>query len=216
MNPILPTTEEAKRIRRGDKELKDKYYLANYEFIGFVARGYCRNREIDIHFSEDMTQECYLYFEKFKFDRVFTFVRSIKDVCVFAYFCGERVYHQARQGNCEILTTLDNPVKDQNGEEFSTLGDLIPSDFDVIEEIEPSISYTDSIYNLLKHDLPPRQAEAFGYFYYSDIKAEDVAKSMGIKITGAQSLKTNYMNYFRRNKEHIQAELSAIGYKVQI
>lgn len=215
MNPILPTSEEAKRISRGDKELKDKYYLANYDFIGFVARGYCRNREIDIHFSEDMTQECYLYFEKFKFNNEITFVRSIKDICVFAYFCGERVFHQARQGHCEILTTLDNPVHGhQDGEEFSTLGELIPSDFDVIEEIEPSISYTDTIFNLLKKELTPRQAEAFGYFYYSDIKAEDVGKFMGIKVSGAQSLKTSYLNYFRRNKEHILAELSAIGYKM--
>lgn len=112
MKPFLPTTKEAEAIRAGNRGLIDHYYTLNYELILTVSKDYCRKHDISANcrLFEDMTHECYLYFAGFKFESASTFVRSVKDICVYMRFGGERLYHQFRQGDTEILTILDEPV----------------------------------------------------------------------------------------------------------
>ena len=62
MKVKLPTLSETKLIHSGDRDLINRYYLANYELIKALARGYCRavNR-----YSEcmDFAHEVYLNFD---------------------------------------------------------------------------------------------------------------------------------------------------------
>lgn len=214
MEAILPTMEEAERIRAGDKRLIDKYYLANYALMGIIARDYCRKHGIALKNGvwEDMAQECYLYFSKFNFTKSGFFVRSVKDICVYVRFGGERLYAEYRQGNTEVLTILDEPQRTKRkNEEGATLGELIASDFDIMDYIEPEESYTDKVYNSLKPLLEPRQAEAFELFYYSDMTAREVGAEMGISLNGAQSLKTFYLRRLRKQAEEVRAILWAVG-----
>ena len=214
MEVILPTIEEAERIRAGDKALMDKYFLANYELMVVVAKDYCRKNGIELKNGvwEDMAQECYLYFPKFNFTKAGFFVRSIKDICVYARFGGERLYAEYRSGNTEVLTILDEPQRTKRkNEEGSTLGEMIASDFDIMDYVEPEESYTDKVYNALKPLLEPRQAEAFEYFYYSDMTAREVGDEMGITLNGAQSLKTAYLRRLRKQAEEVRAILWAVG-----
>ena len=59
--------------------------------------------------------------------------------------------------------------------------------------------------------LAPRQAEAFEYFYYTDMTAREVGAIMNININGAQSLKTAARNKLKQYRDEIRAELLAIG-----
>lgn len=213
VEPILPTVEEAARIKAGDRELINRYYMANYEFIQVVTRGYCRNSLIeDKSLWEDMVQECYLYFGNFSFDHANALVRSIRDVCVYVRWGGERVYHQVRQGNTEILTILDEPIQREtrHGAEPMTLADTIESSFDVLEELEPEESKTDAVFFTLAELMTPREREAFEWFYYSDMTAREVGAQMGLTLNGAQSLKNAYLRRLRKCEEEVMQRLSAV------
>ncbi len=214
MEVILPTIEEAERIRAGDKVLTDKYFLANYALMVVVAKDYCRKNGIALKNCvwEDMVQECYLYFPKFSFTKSGFFVRSIKDICVYVRFGGERLYAEYRSGNTEVLTILDEPQRTKRKNEYgATLGEMIASGFDIMDYVEPEESYTDKVYNALKPLLEPRQAEAFEYFYYSDMTAREVGNEMGITLNGAQALKTSYLRRLRKQAEEVRAILWAVG-----
>lgn len=213
---VLPTEYEAERIRGGDRELINRYYMANYDFILVVARGYCRARQLGNRLFFDITQEVYLYFPTFNFSTVQTFIRGIRDVAVYVRFGGERSFHQYRQGRTELLTILDEPYsKDaKHSDEATTFGDMIASDFDIFDEIEPPKDYCDDIHDIAAVYLSPRQAEAFEYFYYTDITAKDVGQKMGIGMNGAQSLKTAGLKKLRAHAADILEQLRAIDYPV--
>lgn len=206
MKPYLPSAEESEKIKKGDKELIDKYFLLNYDFIVMVAKSYCRKNLIQNNLYEDISQECYLYFNKFRFDNVSTFIRSIYDVAVFVRWGGERVYHQVRQGNTEILTILDQPVMRErsHGGEVPTLGETLASPVDILEEIEPYKDYTDDLYMFASLYMTEREKQAFEQFYYTDLTAREVGELLGITINGAQSLKNSYMRKLRKNSEEFK------------
>lgn len=213
IEPTLPTAEEAARIKAGDRELINRYYMDNYEFIRVVTRGYCRSNLIeDKSLWEDMAQECYLYFETFKFENAIALVRCIRDICVYVRWGGERVYHQVRQGNTEILTILDEPIERsrRHGGEPDTLIDTIESSFDVLEELEPEESKTDEVFCTLAELMTPREREAFEWFYYSDMTAREVGEQMGLTLNGAQSLKNAYLRRLRKQEVEVKRRLSEV------
>ena len=201
MKAILPSDEDIKKIKKGDKEIIDKYYLFNYDFIKMVAKAYCRRNQIKNCLYEDIAQECYLYFSKFKFDKVSSFIRSIYDIAVYVRWGGERVYNQVRQGNTEILTILDEPITKtrSHGGEQITLGETIVSPIDLDEEIEPTKTYTDEIFEIACGYMTEREKQAFEYFYYTDLTAREIGVIMGITINGAQSLKNKYIRKLKKN-----------------
>ncbi len=200
----LPNETEASEIKAGNRELINRFYLKNYDLIKTVSRAYCRTRRLDGGLWEDMAQSCYLYFPKFKFDKVSHFIRSIRDICVYEYFGGERLFHQFRQGDCEILTILDRPITDSKGN-VSTLGDFTPSPFDIDEEIEKDVEYDNEerLSVKLLSLLSPREQEAFKLFYWCSMSAREVGQKMGISRDGAQSLKHSYRERLKANKDLI-------------
>lgn len=208
-NATLPTATEAEAIRKGDRQLIDRYYMANYKLIVTVCKGYFRYRE-DPTLYQDATNECYLYFPKFNFAKTHALIRSIKDVCVFVRFGGEKTFHQFRQGNTEVLTILDAPAvrERRHGGAVETLGETLESDFDVLEAVEPAPSYTDDVYNAVLEMLTPRQRQAFAYFYYTDMTAQEVGAEMGITINGAQSLKNSYTRRLRTRSDELRERLA--------
>ncbi len=216
MKIILPTKEEAKEIKDGNVELRNKYFLENYSVIVCIAKSYCRKNLLKNNLFEDVAQECFLYFSKFKFDTAFKFVRSIKDVAVYVRWGGEKVFHQHRQGNTEILTILDEPVTKErrHGGEPVVFGETLEVPFNIVEEIEPAKQYTDEVFNLMVKYLPEREREAFNYFYYTDLTAREVGKKMGITINGAQSLKNSYIRRLKRQADKVREDLLNIGYDI--
>ena len=128
----LPTATEIENIRKGDKQLIDRYYMANYKLIVTVCKSYFYPLP-DRKLYEDATNECYLYFSKFNFDTARALVRSIKDVCVYVRFGTEREFHAYRQGNTEVLTILDAPAirEHRHGGAVETVGETLESDFDI-------------------------------------------------------------------------------------
>ncbi len=216
---ISPTDNELLLIKQNDVETINKYYLANLDFIRTITRAYFnKHREFKLYTFEDMAQEVYLYFSKLKFDKEVNFIRSVSDVCVFVRWGGERVFNQARSGRTEILTILDEPISrgGNHGGEPLHLYDVIPDDFDILEKVCPTKSYTDDIFNCLKDYLTPREKEVFNYFYYTDLTAREIGAKIGITINGAQSLKNSYMRRFRAKKENILNALSNMGYTLNI
>lgn len=214
MQAILPTPAEADKIKHGDKNLIDDFYLRNYELISKVAKSYFRNRQADKCYSEDAINEIYLFFGKLKFASNSAFVRSIKDVCIYVRFGGERSFHQFRQGNTEILTILDEPAirEHRHGGEVETVGDLIEAPFDILEQIEPKKTYTDEIYKIARSYMSPRQKEAFKYFYYTDLTAREIGVKMGVNINGAQSLKNAYIRKLKSIAEELRNKIIKLGY----
>ncbi len=207
-NATLPTATEAEAIRKGDRELINRYYMANYKLIVTVCKSYFRYRD-DPTLYQDATNECYIYFPKFKLDSARALVRSIRDVCVYVRFGTEREYHQFRQGDTEILTILDEPAirEHRHGGEVETLGETLESDFDILEAVEPKPSHTDDVYNAVLELLTPRQREAFAYFYYTDMTAREVGAEMGITLNGAQSLKHNCISRLRKQSAEVRERL---------
>ena len=214
MQAILPTPAEAEKIKHGDKTLIDDFYLRNYELISQVAKSYFRNRQVDKCYAEDTINEIYLYFGKLKFASNSAFVRSIKDVCVYVRFGGERSFHQFRQGDTEILTILDEPaIREHNhGGEVETIGDLIEAPFDILEQVEPKKTYTDEIYKIARSYMSPRQKEAFKYFYYTDLTAREIGAKMGVNINGAQSLKNAYIRKLKSIADELRNKITKLGY----
>ena len=214
MQAILPTPAEADKIKHGDKNLIDDFYLRNYELISQVAKSYFRNRRIDKCYSEDAINEVYLYFGKLKFASNSAFVRSIKDVCIYVRFGGEKLFHQFRQGNTEILTILDEPAirEHSHGGEVETVGDLIEAPIDILEQVEPKKTYTDEIYKIARSYMSPRQKEAFKYFYYTDLTAREIGAKMGVNINGAQSLKNAYIRKLKSIAEELRNKIIKLGY----
>lgn len=212
-DPILPTAEEAMRIKAGDRDIINRYFIANYDFIMVVCKAYCRNNSIQNGLFEDMAQECYLYFEKFDLSSVPAFIRNIRDVCVYVRWGGERVFHQMRQGHTEILAVLDEPAtKDaKHSDEGLTVGDTIPDERDFLDEIEPPPNYAEIVHDIALNYMTPQQRKAFEYFYYSDMTAREVGAEMGLTLNGAQSLKTGYISRLRKCAEQFCSELISAG-----
>ena len=214
MKIFLPTKAEAKEIKNGNVELRNKYFLKNYSAIMVIAKSYCRSNLLKNKLFEDVEQECFIYFATFNFDAPYKFVRSVKDVAVYVRFGGERLFHQYRTGCTEVLTILDEPImrNRRHGGEPETLGETLEAPFNIVEEIEPPKQYTDEVFNVIFKYLTERERQAFNYFYYTDLTAREVGKEMGITINGAQSLKNSYIRRLKRQADKVREDLLNIGY----
>ena len=52
---IAPAPAEIEKIKHGDRETINRYYLANYKYIQRIAKSYCRRT--NYYGWEDLTQE---------------------------------------------------------------------------------------------------------------------------------------------------------------
>lgn len=216
LKAILPNEEEEKLIKAGNREMINRFYMENLEFIKRICLSWYSNRGEHEDFWEDAVQEVYLEFPFLKFGSNYAFARTIKDVCLYAFFGTKREFNNERKGRTKILTILDEPIERRRGHggEVRTLADVvIDEDFDIDEEAFHSAeSYTDKIYEVCTPLLSEREREAFEYFYYTDMTAQEVGEKLGLKLTGAQSLKRLAIQRLKREAGVVRDKLVAIGY----
>lgn len=213
--PILPNEEQEKAIKAGNREMINRFYLENLRFITLVCRSWYHNRGEHEDFWQDAVQEVYLAFPSLKFGTNYKFTRSIKDVCLYAFFGTKNEYYNERHGFIKILTILDEPIERERGHggEPRTLADVtIDEDYDIDEVVCPPESYTDKIYEFCKDLLTEREREVFEYFYYTDMTAREVGEKLGLKLNGAQSLKRNAIQRLKREADIVREKLVSIGY----
>lgn len=212
---ILPTPEEATAIRRGDRTLIDRYYTANYQAILVVCRGYCRDHGIRNAFWEDMAHDCYLAFESFNFSNVGLFIACIRQVCNWDRFNGNfMTYLQWYYGDTDFYTILDEPLRGKLEGKSMTLGDSIASDYDLIEEIEPSPDYSDLVHDIAVKYFSPRERDVFDICYYSSMIIKDVAKKLGVTVGCVGKLKNRYINKLRKHAVDFLLSLLSVGFPV--
>lgn len=213
--PILPNEEQEKLIKAGNREMINRFYFENLRFIKLVCRSWYHNRGEHEDFWQDAVQEVYIAFPSLKFGTNYKFTRSIKDVCLYAFFGTKNEYDNERLGRTKILTILDEPIERERGHggEPRTLADVtIDEDYDIDEVVCPPESYTDKIYEFCKDLLSEREREAFEYFYYTDMTAREVGEKLGLKLNGAQTLKRNAIQRLKRDADIVREKLVSIGY----
>lgn len=215
IKPILPNEEEEKLIKAGNREMINRFYMNNISFIKCVCLSWYSNRGEHVDFWEDAVQEVYLAFSTLKFGNNYAFARSIMDVCLYAFFGTKKEFYNERLGRTKILTILDEPIERQrtHGGECRTLADvMIDEDFDMDKIAFPTESYTDKIYEFCKSLLTQRERDVFEYFYYTDMTAREVGEKLGLKLTGAQTLKRNAIQRLKREADIVRDKLVSIGY----
>lgn len=215
IKPILPNEEEAKLIKAGDREMINRFYMENLEFIKRVCRCWYSQRGEHEDFWEDAVQEVYLVFPTLKFGSHYQFARTIKDVCIWVFFGTYNEFNKERRGGIKILTILDEPIERQRGHggEPRTLVDvMIDEDFDIDEVAFPKESFTDKIYEVCKPLLSERERDAFEYFYYTDMTAREVGEKIGVTLNGAQTLKRSAIQRLKRDADIVRDKLVSIGY----
>lgn len=215
---ILPTAEEAAAIRQGDRELIDHYYLLNRKFIERVAKNYCWH-VTNFKDWEDLAQEAYLHFDRFDFSSPRYFCRCLKD-CFWAYrLGGMRKYNQLYDRNNRDRVdppewaVLDAPAVDLEDRDVL---DLIPSDFDVYEELEPEPDISDPdmserLYTRLCDFLSPEQKKIFTYLYYTGLTQKEIGKETGKNENTVRRTKMNCMDKFRKHADELREWLTDQG-----
>lgn len=207
---ILPTAEEAAAIRQGDRELINRYYMANREYIERVAKNYCR-RVANFKDWEDLAQEAYLHFAGFELDTPAHFGHCLYKCFALYRWGGQRKYGQAKSKHAvEVLTILDSTVKD--AETPCTLCDTIPSDFDIYEELEPRPDITDGLYNFLGSYLAPEQKKVFTYLYYTGMTQREIAKATGKAQKTVKRTREVCFRKFRAHADELRGWLERVGY----
>lgn len=125
MRVELPTEAEAEKIRAGEREIINRYYMANLEYIQRCAWNFCRRawRSCEV---PDLVQEIYIVFEKLDFDNAAYFGHSLYKAFSLYKWGGVRKYGQAKSAHAvEVLYILDNPVKGLE-KEGETIGECVP------------------------------------------------------------------------------------------
>ncbi|HET7152935.1 MAG TPA: sigma-70 family RNA polymerase sigma factor, partial [Candidatus Kapabacteria bacterium] len=95
-------------------------------------------------------------------------------------------------GSMFEMLSLQTPVKDKNGEQYTTLGDSLPSpDGDVLhgmmhEEMKAEVSR-------IVESLPQSQNTVLRMHYYQNVDMQDIAKTMGISPSRVSQLHRSAM-----------------------
>lgn len=128
---IAPAPAEIEKIKHGDRETINRYYLANYKYIQRIAKSYCRRT--NYYGWEDLTQEVYLYFDKMSFDSPAYFGRCLYKVFSDYRYGGQRKKAQLKDSKCGIeYYVFDKPIEGEE-KEVTTIGESLASDFNMID-----------------------------------------------------------------------------------
>jgi RNA polymerase sigma factor for flagellar operon FliA len=101
-------------------------------------------------------------------------------------------YHTGTANMFEMVS-LQTPVKDKDGEQYTTLGDSLASpDSDVLhgimhEEMKEEVSR-------IVESLPVSQNTVLRMHYYQNVDMQDIAKTMGISPSRVSQLHRSAMN----------------------
>lgn len=203
----LPTPAEVEKIRAGDRELINRYYMANLDYIQRCAYNYCR-RAWKFQERLDLVHDVYLHFEKLDFDNQRYFGHSLFKVFATYKRGGQRKYEQARSAHAvEVLYILDNPVKELQ-KEGDTLADIIPAP--EIQEEKPDISA--ELYAFLSAYLAPEQNRVFERFYWTGATYNEIAAELNKNPRTIKRTREECFKKFRKHTGEIYDFLDSIGY----
>lgn len=212
MNVILPTADEITAIHNGDREIINRYYLANYEYIKRLAKSYCRR--VNYYGWEDLTQEVYLYFNKIEFDSPAYFGHCLFKIFARYRYGGARKYEQLKNSKCGLeYYVLDQPLKGEE-KEITTIGESIASDFDIINAVEPRPDISESLFNYLCGLLgrAKERKRVFAQFYWTGQTYNEIAQTLNKNVYTVKRTREECFKTFRKNGENIKNWLCVAGY----
>ena len=207
---VLPTVEEAERIKHGNKELTDSYFLKNYDYIVSIAKRYS-SRQSDFCW-EDYVNEAYLNFGVLQFTKRSLFTYSLYQLFWLYRIGGKRKYAQLTYSKCGIEEyILDAPVNSVISDK-ETLMDILPQEIDFEEVIEPRPDISEALYKFLCEYLATEQKRVFEQFYWSGLTANEIALKLGKSPSNVRVVHKVFMDKFRRHKKDIYNWLVSVGY----
>ena len=240
-DPILPTKEQQEQITANDYKTITAVYMANYGFLLNVCKAYYRTTELlqgkHNELYQDMMQDVFLYFSKIDFANVGTIVRTVKDICLWCRFGGQRQYDMYRQGVVEVVQTMDIllPTSEKGGT-HTTQGDTIPDPKSIFDYLEPLKDNFDLLFDVVYKFCTNRQATALKLHCETNLTDREIGKVLGCSLNGARSLRLGAVEKLRQNlcnfvemlkdngydigrykdKDILQLQLNAIEYKQEL
>ncbi len=211
MSVILPTPDEAEKIRAGDNALRAKYYLLNYDQIKRYAVGFCR-RIRDFSECDDYAHEVCVEFEKISFENERFFGHDCFKVFCRYHYGDQRKREQLKDGKiAREEYTLDALVKGLE-KEGDTVGDTIASDIDVHEQAFPRPDISQSLYDFLCENLAREQKRVFELLYWTGDTHNEIAEKLGKSPKTVKRTREEIFKKFRKRKDELTTFLTEIGY----
>ena len=210
---FLPTKEEAKEIKAGNKGLIDRFYLLNLPQIRACARAFCYRRKrnkLPLRYDfEDYVQEAYLHFSDFCFENIGYFSGSLYRYFSAYNWGGLHKYKQLKYGRYsvneeEYLLDVVMPSGDE------TFGDFIPSNDLVM--LSPSFSISENLYSYLSSFLGKEQNKVFYCLFWTGLTYREIADLLNRKERIVASYRWKIFKKFREHQDEIRKYLDEIGY----
>ena len=207
---IAPAPAEIEKIKHGDRETINRYYLANYKYIQRIAKSYCRRT--NYYGWEDLTQEVYLYFDKMSFDSPAYFGRCLYKVFSDYRYGGQRKKAQLKDSKCGIeYYVFDKPIEGEE-KEVTTIGESLASDFNMIEEIEPRPDISQRLFDFFCWYLAKEQKRVFAQFYWTGKTYNEIARDLGKNPRTVKRTREEIFKKFRSNADTLKNWLYEVGY----
>ena len=207
---IAPAPAEIEKIKHGDRETSNRYYLANYKYIQRIAKSYCRRT--NYYGWEDLTQEVYLYFDKMSFDSPAYFGRCLYKVFSDYRYGGQRKKAQLKDSKCGIeYYVFDKPIEGEE-KEVTTIGESLASDFNMIEEIEPRPDISQRLFDFFCGYLAKEQKRVFAQFYWTGKTYNEIARDLGKNPRTVKRTREEIFKKFRSNADTLKNWLYEVGY----
>lgn len=206
MRVELPTEAEAEKIRAGEREIINRYYMANLEYIQRCAWNFCRRawRNCEV---PDLVQEVYTVFERLDFDNAAYFGHSLYKAFSLYKWGGVRKYGQAKSAHAvEVLYILDNPVKGLE-KEGETIGECVP-----VPEREEKPDISAELYAFLSQYLAPEQKRVFSCFYWTGCTYNEVAAYLNKNPRTVKRTREEVFKKFRKHTSEIYDFLESVDY----
>lgn len=205
MSPILPNAEEAEAIRSGNRDLINKYYLANYELLRRYISIYCRNNiyHLDYCTHEDLINQIYIEFDKIQFDCNAYFFCSVRHILHLYLVGGKRKYAQLTDINScgSELYILDKPLGDSK--ESATVGDMMSYDLPLEKIVINGKLRSERVFEKLCDFLTEPQRSVFEFWFFSNMSAREIGLALGRSQQAVEQSKRKMLIKFRKYQDDV-------------
>lgn len=213
----IPTTEEQERIRAGERETVNAFFMKNVDFIAATARGWLlrkvgRFTRSDV---DELVNEAYLYLPHCDTGERGHFVTSLRDCFVYFYYGGRQYYHR-NYGYFPDVVSLDKPlrvyVRSGDDEDGDTLGERLPAP--IVDE-EDDGEGLQAVLTIAEELLTPKVYEVFRYRVLTGFSAAEIAEELGKSKGAILSQMSEMSKVFVLNYRRILALLARTGCDVR-
>lgn len=212
--PILPTAEEAEAIKRGDRDLINHYYMANYDLLRHYIAIYCRNniRYRDFYTSQDLINQVYVDFQDIQFDCNRYFFCSLRCILQLYLVGGKRKFNQLIDvKSCgSELYLLDKPLSDSG----KTFGDMLPYDIPLESVVVDCQKRSERVFNSICEMLTEPQRNVFEYWFFTDLSAREIGIALCRSQQAIEQSKRKMLIKFRKHENDILALYENAGCEI--